>query len=108
MIYQFPGDSQARNLREDSLSISSFPGASIRHAKVFISHEAHFEVIILLFGRNDLFDGLKPSSTTPQQLTALADFVEKKSSESDCDERYSQSKSGKNLSRPEEEIYVAV
>ena len=74
--YPLQADSQARFLEAGNFNILSLPGANIRHLYDYIPPAGR---IILFIGGNDLFDGIEPSSKTPQKvaqdLIELANFA---------------------------------
>ena len=114
--YLLLADSQARFLEAGNFNILSLPGASIRHLYDYIPPAGR---IILFIGGNDLFDGIEPSSKTPQKvaqdLIELANFAcqrtgnnvivlgiperDEKRERASYNERYRQSKSRKNISK---------
>ena len=71
-------DSQARHLTFGNINILSLPGALTKDVSPFIPPPGKFDLIVLLIGGNDLYNGYHPSETSPNVVALrIADLAER-------------------------------
>ena len=71
-------DSQARHLTFGNINILSVPGALTKDVSPFIPPPGKFDLIVLLIGGNDLYNGYHPSETSPNVVALrIADLAER-------------------------------